>query len=100
MANNLFQNVPVDLCSCYEPCFEPPAEQLAEWNGEPEPTLENTSFYVTDVDGTQYFYCGKLCIKISEHFTDNGKQMDELVEDAVCHQAGQTDSVAELLKAV
>lgn len=100
MANNLFEYVPVDLYACYEPCFEPPAEQLAEWNGEPVPTLENTSFYVTDVDGTKYFYCGNLCIKISEHFADGGKQMDELVEDAICYQAGKANGIPALLKAV
>lgn len=55
MANHLFKYVPVDLYACYEPCFEPAAEQLAEWNGEPEPTLENTLFYGTDADGTQFF---------------------------------------------
>lgn len=22
---------PIDLCACYEPLFEPPAEQLEEW---------------------------------------------------------------------
>ena len=83
MANNLFKDVPVDLCSCYEPCFEPPAEQLAEWNGEPEPNLENTSFYATDSDGTEYFYCGGTRIKISERFTSQGKEMEHLMEDVI-----------------
>ena len=82
MANNLFKDVPVDLCSCYEPCFEPPAEQLAEWNGEPEPTLENTSFYATDSDGTEYFYCGGTRIKIREHFTPRGKEMEHAIQFA------------------
>ena len=44
---------PIDLCSCFEPIFDPPPEQVAAWNfSEPEPTLENTSFYVTDPDGS------------------------------------------------
>ena len=66
----------------------------------PEPTLENTSFYVVGPDGTKYFYCGNLCIKISEHFADGGKQMDELVEDAVRHHAGRDSSAPTFLNAV
>ena len=51
---------PIDLSSCFEPIFDPPAEQEAAWAFPvPEPTLENTSFYATDPDGTEYFYCGK-----------------------------------------
>ena len=35
---------PIDLCSCFEPIFDPPPEQVSVWNfSEPEPTLENTS---------------------------------------------------------
>ena len=50
---------PIDLCSCFEPIFDPPPEQEAAWAFPvPEPTLENTSFYATDPDGTEYFYCG------------------------------------------
>ena len=53
----------IDICSCYEPIFYPPKEQEDEWRRmrgeyEPEPTLENTSFYVTEPDGTKYFFCG------------------------------------------
>ena len=61
----------IDIESCFDPVFEPPAELLEEWSRRyegPEPTLENTSFYVVGPDGTKYFYCGNLCIKISEHF--------------------------------
>ena len=68
---------PIDLCSCFDPIFDPPPEQEAVWNfSEPEPTLENTSFYVTDPDGTEYFYCGGTRIKIREHFTSQGKEQD------------------------
>ena len=86
-----------------DPVFEPPAELLEEWSKRyegPEPTLENTSFYVVGPDGTKYFYCGNLCIKISEHFADGGKQMDELVEDAVRHHAGRDSSAPAFLNAV
>ena len=65
-----------------------------------ESCLENTSFYVVGPDGTKYFSCGNLCIKISEHFADGGKQMDELVEDAVRHHAGRDSSAPTFLNAV
>lgn len=93
----------IDIESCFDPVFEPPAELLEEWSKQyegPEPTLENTSFYVVGPDGTKYFYCGNLCIKISEHFADGGKQMDELVEDAVRHHAGRDSSAPTFLNAV
>ena len=93
----------IDIESCFDPVFEPPAELLEEWSRRyegPEPTLENTSFYVVGPDGTKYFYCGNLCIKISEHFADGGKQMDELVEDAVRHHAGRDSSAPTFLNAV
>lgn len=50
----------IDICDCYEPMFYPPKEQEDEWcrmhgEYEPEPTVENTSFYVTEPDGTKYF---------------------------------------------
>ena len=93
----------IDIESCFDPVFEPPAELLEEWSKRyegPEPTLENTSFYVVGPDGTKYFYCGNPCIKISEHFADGGKQMDELVEDAVRHHAGRDSSAPAFLNAV
>ena len=72
---------PIDLCSCFEPIFDPPPEQEAAWNfSEPEPTLENTSFYATDPDGTEYF---SRALRISERFTSQGKEMEHLVEDVI-----------------
>ena len=49
----------IDIESCFDPVFEPPAELLEEWSKRyegPEPTLENTSFYVVGPDGTKYFF--------------------------------------------
>ncbi|MBE6665787.1 MAG: hypothetical protein E7603_06175 [Ruminococcaceae bacterium] len=54
---------------------------------EPEPTLENTSFYVTEPDGTRYFYCGNTRIKVTEYFAEKGKTVSELVEDVVRYAA-------------
>ena len=52
----------IDICDCYEPMFYPSNEQEDEWRRmrgeyESEPTVKNTSFYVTESDGTKYFYC-------------------------------------------
>lgn len=38
---------------------------------------------VTDNDGNQYFVLGRTRIKITEHFADNGKSINELVTDLV-----------------
>ena len=73
-------NDAIDLCSCYEPICEPPVNLLEELQDSeyagPEPTLENTSYYVKEPDGTLYFYCGNTKIKMTEHFAENGKQDD------------------------
>ena len=66
---------PIDLCSCLS------LSSIRLPNRWPHgiflnqtPTLENTSFYATDPDGTEYFYCGGTRIKISERFTSQGKE--------------------------
>ena len=87
----------IDICSCYEPIFYPPKEQEDEWRRmrgeyEPEPTLENTSFYVTEPDGTKFFYCGNTRTKVTEFFSPNGKTMDALIEKVVRFAAGSTVS--------
>ncbi len=78
----------IDICDCYEPIFNPPKEQDDEWRKmrgeyESEPTLENTSFYVTEPDGTKYFYCGNTRTKVMEFFSPNGQTMDELILNLV-----------------
>ena len=87
----------IDICDCYEPMFYPPKEQEDEWRKlrgeyEPEPTLENTSFYVTEPDGTKYFYCGNTRTKVTEFFAHGGKTMDKLIENVVRFAAGSTVS--------
>ena len=80
----------IDIESCFEPIFEPPLETLEEWRSwedEPEPTLENTSVYVTEPDGIQYFYCGNTRIRVSEHFSQAGKPMDKLIENVIQYAA-------------
>ena len=80
-------NDAIDLCSCYEPICEPPVNLLEEWQDSeyagPEPTLENTSYYVKEPDGTLYFYCGNTKIKMTEHFAENGKSVGTLLEDVI-----------------
>ena len=87
----------IDICDCYEPMFYPHKEQEDEWRRmrgeyEPEPTVENTSFYVTEPDGTKYFYCGNTRTRVSEFFAPNGKTMDRLIENVVRFAAGNTVS--------
>ena len=41
---------------------------------------------VRSESGTQYFVVGKYKIKVSEHFPEQGKSIDNLLEDAV-HRA-------------
>ena len=82
---------PIDLCECYEPLFYPPLELVEQWHkrrealmdNKFEPTLENTSHYGTELDGTTYFYCGNTRIKVVEHFPEDGKSMETLIEDVI-----------------
>lgn len=50
-------------------------------------TVNNTGYVDTKADGTQYFVIGKNRIKISEHFANNGKQLDSLLENVIQHAA-------------
>ena len=82
----------IDIFGCHEPMEVPPKEREDEWRRlrgeyEPEPTLENTSFYVTEPDGTRYFYSGNTRIKVTEYFAEKGKTVSELVEDVVRYAA-------------
>ena len=69
----------IDICSCYEPMFTPPKEQEDEWRRmrgeyEPEPTFENTSFYVTEPDGTKYFIAATLVPRYQSSFLPTARQ--------------------------
>lgn len=50
-------------------------------------TANNRGFVDTKADGTQYFVIGKNRIKISEHFANNGKQLDSLLENVIQNAA-------------
>lgn len=84
---------PIDLCSCFDPIFNPPPEVIKEWNRrhndnweEPEPTLEDTAVYFTE-DKVEYLLVGKTMIPISEHFADNGKTVRDVIENAIHYAA-------------
>ena len=91
---------PIDLCECYEPLFYPPLELVEEWRKRREalwkdkfePTLENTSHYGAELDGTTYFYCGNTRIKVTEHFAGNGKPMESLIEDVIRFSANRKNT--------
>ena len=57
---------------------------------KPEPSLKNTSDYATGQEGCLYHYCGKIRIKVSEHFSDHGKSVGELIENVILHTAKKT----------
>ena len=82
---------PIDLCACYEPFEEPPADLIEEWNRlyweGPEDTPENRAFYLIEPDGTMYYYFGNTRIKVSEHFAPAGKPVDKLIENVIEYAA-------------
>ncbi len=49
-----------------------------------DPALDGLT--ITAVSGEQYFIIGKNRIKITEHFSPAGKQLDELVTDLIIHK--------------
>ena len=72
---------PIDLCECYEPLDFPPKEILREWKLGNKPKRE--PYYGTEPDGEMFFYVGNSRIKVSEHFNDKGKSVEDLLEDVI-----------------
>ena len=52
-----------------------------------ESNNKNSGTLLTEKDGTQYFVMGKIRIKVSEHFEENGKPLNSLLEDVIQHAA-------------
>ena len=75
----------IDLCECYEPLDFPSKEILRAWKRENEPVPE--PYYGTEPDGEMFFYIGNTRIKVSEHFNDHGKTINDLLEDAIKYSA-------------
>ena len=50
---------------------------------EPEETPGNMSYYAVDEYGVKWFYCGNRRTKVIEHFSENGKPIDEMIRDSV-----------------
>ena len=71
----------IDLCECYEPMEYLPKEIFQAWKRENEPVSEQ--YYGTEPDGEMFFYIGNTRIKVSEHFNDNGKPLEDLLEDLI-----------------
>lgn len=76
---------PIDLEACFDNVYEIPLDE--DKNENPVP------FYVTEADGTEYFYCDNIRIKVSERFNDNGKPIDNLIEDVIRYEAGSTKKI-------
>lgn len=98
MIETVSEYEPIDLCALYDPIVEFPQELINQYSDdyEPEPTLENTSFYATELDGTEYFYCGNTRIKVTEHFASKGKSTGELIEEVIRYAIrNEADGTAE-----
>ena len=67
-----------DIFNIYEPEIIFPPEF-----DDPEPTPENNSYYVIDMDGVKWFYCMNWRTRVTEYFPETGKTVGELIEDAV-----------------
>ena len=52
-----------------------------------ESNNKNSGTLLTEKDGTQYFVMGKVRIRVSEHFAENGKPLNSLLEDVIQHAA-------------
>ena len=76
---------PIDLCECYEPLDFPSKEILKDWKWENEPVPE--PYYGTEPDGEIFFYVGNTKIKVSEHFNNDGKRLEDLLEDVIKYSA-------------
>ena len=75
----------IDLCECYEPLEYLPKEILRAWKRDSESVPK--PYYGTEPDGEMYFYVGNTRIKVSEHFNDNGKPLEDLLEDVIKYSA-------------
>ena len=49
-------------------------------------SADNGALHSTEADA-QYFVMGKVRIKVSEHFAQDGKPLDSLLEDVIQHAA-------------
>lgn len=78
-------NENINLCSCFDPIFYPPRNVLDEWKQFNESKIQKhpEPYYGTELDGTTHFYIGNTRIKVSEHFNDRGKAIDNLLENVI-----------------
>ncbi len=60
---------------------------MAKSKNESNNKNSGTLLTETEKDGTQYFVMGKVRIKVSEHFAQDGKPLDSLLEDVIQHAA-------------
>ncbi len=64
----------IDLCSCYEPIITMPKEDYSRF-----PKV----FYADEENGLLYFYIGSTRIQVSEFFNENGKSIENLIENLI-----------------
>ena len=56
----------------------------ARERAKPEP------YYGTELNGEVCFYIGNTRIKVSEHFNDKGKSIEDLLEDVIKYSANSS----------
>ena len=86
---------PIDLCACFDMIFDPPAAVIRAWEKEREERLmanKERGYYGTELDGTLYYYNGNTRTKVTEFFSPNGQNMDDLILNLVRFAAGRTVS--------
>lgn len=91
----------IDIESCFEPVYEPLKSFLDEcrryWKDYYDKIMkakpEVPTFYAIDENGVEYFYHGKTRIRVSEHFSDNGKSYGDVAADTIRYIAGNGKKV-------
>lgn len=92
---NEYENI--NLYECYDftedvpKSFENECKKywLDKWKEICKPLYLPDCHYLEDTDGKLYLVCGGELIEVSEHFTDKGKTIDQLIEEFIIYQSKQ-----------
>lgn len=92
---NEYENI--NLYECYDftedvpKSFENECKRywLDKWKEICKPLYLPDCHYLEDADGKLYLACGGELIEVSEHFADNGKTIDQLIEEFIIYQSKQ-----------
>lgn len=87
----------INLYECYDftedvpKSFENECKKywLDKWKEICKPLYLPNCHYLEDADGKLYLVCGGELIEVSEHFSDKGKTIDQLIEEFIIYQSKQ-----------